>query len=197
MAESIVTPPVRTRIGQTKIIVGQVYGLLTVLAVHPGTRSRGLRVDVRCECGTEKQLFSSLLLQGKSRSCGCKTAEWKSAKKKTHGRSDDYLHDIWQSVKNRCFNKNDESYQRYGARGITICDEWRYSFAAFALGVGERPSDRHSLDRINPRGPYAPGNTRWATSVEQRANQLPTWGNLLTAMRWGFYSVTLTVTIRR
>ena len=70
---------------------------------------------------------------------------------------------------NRCHNPNNSSYRRYGARGVYVCDRWRIDFMAFLSDMGERPLGM-TLDRINPLGPYAPDNCRWATIQEQRKN---------------------------
>lgn len=78
---------------------------------------------------------------------------------------------VWAGIKRRCFNANDSSFENYGGRGITMNPTWRISFAAFLRDVGERPSSRHSLDRINPNGNYEPGNVRWATPKEQQNNR--------------------------
>ena len=75
----------------------------------------------------------------------------------------------WQSMKQRCFNENAISYPHYGARGITVCDRW-LDFINFYEDMGPRPEGM-SLHRIDNNGDYEPGNVRWATSSEQRANQ--------------------------
>lgn len=80
------------------------------------------------------------------------------------------LYRTWVSIKTRCFNPNAANYQYYGGRGITMCDEWRDSFEAFALAVGPKP-DGTSIDRIDNDGNYQPGNVRWATHSEQMRNR--------------------------
>jgi hypothetical protein len=81
------------------------------------------------------------------------------------------LRNIWNGIKQRCRNPNCNAYPRYGARGIDVCDRWFLSFEAFATDMGPRPTPKHSIDRIDNDGHYEPGNCRWATHAEQRANQ--------------------------
>jgi hypothetical protein len=71
----------------------------------------------------------------------------------------------------RCYNPRNNHYQYYGARGITVCDEWLNSVEAFARDMGLPPSPRHSLDRINNDLGYYKENCRWATATEQSRNR--------------------------
>jgi hypothetical protein len=76
---------------------------------------------------------------------------------------------LWVAMKQRCYNPNAPGYCRYGARGITVCEEWRDSFAAFYRDMGSRPPGK-SLDRRDNNGPYALWNCLWSTRYEQMAN---------------------------
>ncbi|MDQ5917678.1 MAG: hypothetical protein QG660_789 [Pseudomonadota bacterium] len=72
----------------------------------------------------------------------------------------------------RCTNPAAEKWQIYGGRGIHVCERW-HSFDNFYADMGLKPSSKHSIDRIDNDGHYEPGNCRWATAKEQRANQRP------------------------
>lgn len=69
----------------------------------------------------------------------------------------------------RCENPKDKGYRNYGGRGIRVCDRW-HSFINFIADMGNRPSDKHQLDRKNNDGNYEPSNCRWATKLENNAN---------------------------
>jgi len=69
----------------------------------------------------------------------------------------------------RCYNPNIPDFQKYGARGITVCNRWRHSFENFLADMGERPVGR-TIDRINNNRGYTPSNCRWATKSEQCRN---------------------------
>ena len=94
------------------------------------------------------------------------------ALKTTHGYRGrrDPLYNVWNGMRQRCHNPNQPHYPRYGGRGISVCDRW-LKFENFLADMGEPPGPGYSLDRIDNDGNYEPGNVRWATKAEQRANQ--------------------------
>lgn len=89
----------------------------------------------------------------------------------THQDEGRRLYGIWYAMISRCHNQSDRVYDRYGGRGIQVCERWRNSFEDFLADVGERPSLVHTIDRIdNDRG-YGSDNVRWATATEQNRNR--------------------------
>lgn len=97
--------------------------------------------------------------------------EWAAKRnRERHGMDRTPEHRAWVSMKQRCTNQKKREWPHYGGRGIAVCPEWMRSFTAFYAHVGKRPSEKHSIDRIDVNGDYAPGNVRWATQQEQIDN---------------------------
>lgn len=84
--------------------------------------------------------------------------------------TDASLYACWASMRQRCYNKNSTDYKHWGGRGITMCNRWRNSFTAFIEDMGPKPTQYHSLDRIDNEGNYKPSNCRWATDLQQARN---------------------------
>ncbi len=79
----------------------------------------------------------------------------------------------WAGMIQRCRDANSVSYPRYGARGVTVCEEWMPpgGFDRFIEHIGPRPTARHQIDRKDNARGYEPGNVKWSTVEEQSKNR--------------------------
>ena len=151
-------------------LTGQKFGRLTV--IEEGRRAHKQRYwHCQCECGNNTIAAQTQLRNGKTQSCGCLQRESARELLSTHGQSNSPEYITWIAMKSRCLNPRAENYQRYGGSGVTICDEWLYSFEAFFSDMGQKPTPKHTLDRIDNSQGYAPNNCRWATVSEQNNNK--------------------------
>ena len=148
-------------------LAGQRFGRLVVLHRVPSKAPGRARWAVLCDCGTASEAITGNLRSGQVQSCGCLTRERTSATNTTHGQSSNPEYKIMHAAKQRCANPSAPDYERYGGRGIAF----NFSdFAQFFAEVGPRPSNKHSLDRIDNAKGYEPGNVQWATVKEQTRN---------------------------
>lgn len=159
-------------------LVGQKFGMMTVLARalnDPAGKSQWL---CRCDCGNEKVLRSEFLKHRPVPNCGCYTmVQWR-AKSTKHGLDKHPLSPVWHAMINRCHNPNSSGYYKYGAKGITVCDRWRFGDVEDGNGLqcfikdmshGFHPGLQ--IDRINNNGGYSPTNCRWVTPKENARNK--------------------------
>ncbi len=152
-------------------------GLVAVRYVRCAWRSPNGRAypkwECQCDCGRAAMVAAPKLKNGNTASCGCLQSEARATNHLIHGMSGTPEMWSWQHMIRRCGDPDGPEWKNYGGRGIVVCDEWRISFQAFISHIGQKPSPKHSIERIENDGNYEPGNVRWATPAEQRANQRP------------------------
>lgn len=165
---------------------GKVFGYWTVIERvenHPTAKSAQWLCE--CECGTRRVIRAWALKHEKTKSCGCHKNDYN----KTHGGKGTRLYECWRHMRYRCENPNNQAYENYGGRGISVCNEW-HDFAVFkkwALANGY--DDSLTIDRIDVNGNYEPSNCRWAESKVQMNNRRNTkhyqyGGKSLTMSEW-------------
>lgn len=140
----------------------------------------------RCDCGAIGRVWPGQM--GKLKKCKKCYISNIGNSRKTHGKCGTRVYTIWKNMKKRCFNKSHCDYQYYGGRGICVCDKWM-RFEGFYEDMGEPPSSKHQIDRINNDGNYESGNTRWVLASEncrnRRSNRFIEWkGEVKTLIEW-------------
>ena len=160
--------------GKLKDLTGQRFGKLVVVERAENDSRGNVQWLCQCECGNKKVIRGYQLTNNKTKSCGC--IRGYNGK---HNLSNHRTYKIWVNMKSRCYKKIAVNYNRYGGRGIKVCDEWQefQPFYNWAINNGYR--DDLTLDRIDVNGNYEPNNCRWLSVKEQnrntRANRLITY----------------------
>jgi hypothetical protein len=142
-----------------QVSVGQIFNELTVIGKN-SYNVGDFKYDCLCSCGRRSTVCVYDLLNGNTKSCGCKRGE-------NHGKRNSELYARWLNMKSRvgCYktiSRNDNKY--YKDRGISICDEWKQSFKVFydwAMKNGYKKG--LEIDRINNDGDYSPENCQFIT----------------------------------
>jgi hypothetical protein len=142
-----------------------------IVAGKDGTRKRNRPVWLCvCDCGNTTRLLASALLSGNTKSCGC----WKIAApiERSEGRKKSPLYSVWYGMKQRCHYPKAIKYRHYGARGITVCPEWKENSLAFIRwGEANGYAPGLDLDRINNDMGYSPENCRFITHKRNCQNR--------------------------
>lgn len=154
--------------------IGKKYGKLTVIK-YDKTVKGNLYFICKCDCGTIKSIQKNGLISGSVKSCGCNLIE----RNTKHNLAYTRLYKVFRNMKTRCYNKNSHDYKNYGARGITVCDEWLQDFTSFynwayKNGYDDKaPKMACTIDRIDNERGYCPQNCRWVDVATQNRNKRP------------------------
>lgn len=162
--------------GYKEIVIGQMYGQLTVLCRAPdrigpnGHKRKMWTCQCNCDNGTILNVREDSLKNGHTKSCGC--SKRNNGGKVTHGMTGTRIHNIWRGIKERCFTPSDSIYKYYGGRGIIMCDEWKNDFLSFyQWAMANGYDDNLTIERINVNGNYEPLNCCWTTEKAQANNK--------------------------
>ena len=146
-------------------LIGQTFNRLTVIG-YSHKRNKSHYWLCQCDCGIKKPIWSAVLRNGKTKSCGCLALETRTK----HGHSSTSEYSSWHGMVKRCTKRHCKDYPSYGGSGIEVCDRW-LDFSNFLADMGKKPTIKHSIDRIDNSKGYEKSNCRWATRSEQGRNQ--------------------------
>lgn len=153
-------------------ITGKKYGKLTVQYMSDRKWKSGIRLwYCVCDCGGHTYTSSYNLRSGHTTSCGCEGQRKRNIGITKHGKCGTKEYVVYHGMLKRCHNFNAKNFMYYGGRGIFVCRRWRKSFENFYKDMGEQPSDKHTIERIENDGPYAPWNCKWLLNIKQVSNK--------------------------
>ena len=110
---------------------GKTYGQISVLTYSHVDKGGNQIYNCKCSCGKELKRAGSNLKRSAGIGCvDCKNKRLQE-EKTTHGLTYSRLYVTWRGMKSRCSNPLDQSYKNYGAKGISVCDDWERSFESF------------------------------------------------------------------
>lgn len=157
-------------------LTGKKFGRLTVIRFKNMYKNKS-NWFCKCECGNCCTVLGDDLKRLKTKSCGCLREENIT----THNKSKSLEYKIWEAIKHRCNNSNNNQYKNYGGRGITVCDRWS-KFENFYEDMGDRPTDKHILSRKDKNGNFEPDNCKWlnelSSTVNNETKSLKEWSKI-------------------
>ena len=154
-------------------MTGKRYGKLVAIekVLVRGLSRQRVCWRCKCDCGRETVADGMNMRNGMTKSCGCRRLDVCDERAK-HRKCATPEYKAWAQMMARCYRRTSADNKNWGGRGIRVCDKWKTA-ANFLVDMGERPTPKHSLDRINNDGNYEPSNCRWATRIQQNNNRRP------------------------
>lgn len=142
----------------------QRFGKLTVISSVGKDYRQHMIWNCICDCGNTTNVSIYRLLDGRTKSCGC----LRNKPYEKHGLSNinPRLYKIWRSMRERCNNPNKKCYQWYGAKGVTICENWNSYPPFYYWSLENGYANNLTIDRIDSNGNYEPNNCQWITKGE-------------------------------
>lgn len=151
-------------------ITGNIFGEWTVLE-RAGSMPYGGRAYLcRCSCGTERVVSAASLRKGNTTNCGCASISRLTARSTKHGLYAHPTYRTWCRMRERCYYVNHKYYDRYGGRGIGVCDRWQ-EFLPFYEDMAPTWKKGMTLERLDNDKDYSPHNCVWATRKQQSRNR--------------------------
>ena len=145
---------------------------LSFVSISPNkSKDRHIVWICKCACGDIGEYMATRVRLNRVSRCRKCVSQLTSKSKTTHGMRYTKEYTTWVGIKDRCLNKNSKDFERYGNKGITLFSGWISNFESFFNHIGFSPSKAHSVDRIDNKKGYEPGNVRWATSTQQGRNK--------------------------
>lgn len=152
--------------------IGKTYSRLTIIKLFRDEKTRRLKCMATCICGVTKSYQVCHIISGATISCGCALTEMHE-KRKANSSKRSPLYSRWKSMISRCHNPNFTHYKHYGAKGISVCHEWRTNFRAYEKWCMDNGWEKGlEVDRYpNRLGNYCPENCRIVTSKVNMNNR--------------------------